>query len=283
MQVSLNDLSRWSPWPARLLGLDPWTVPDRTVGKVDAEYDKGKYFNCMRFFESQPGPVLPRDVREFDFGISTDTEMCVSVGQQLEIMPFIEVDQRFDTLVRSRMKEYAADATVVVELGSGYGYNLSMLRQDTPGKQYVGGEYSQNAVDLGGLLFKDDPSVRVVQFNYYDADFDAVFGDLAGESVVVYTVHSVEQIPRAGNIVEVLSRYGDRIKNVVHFEPVYEFYDDSLLGLLRKQYTIACDYNRDLYTCLEAHDGAVVTAVEKDIIGMNPLNPTSIIQWHPAG
>jgi len=54
--VNLNDLPRWSPWPARLLGISPWEAPDRTVEKVDAEYDKDKYAGCLAFYNKAVAP-----------------------------------------------------------------------------------------------------------------------------------------------------------------------------------------------------------------------------------
>ncbi len=46
-RIPLDELPAWSPWPARLLGLEPWRIPNRTLAKIDAEYDREKYAQCL--------------------------------------------------------------------------------------------------------------------------------------------------------------------------------------------------------------------------------------------
>jgi len=60
-----------------------------------------------------------------------------------------------DQIPIDALAEPIRTARTVVELGCGYGYNFSVLRDAYPGKVWIGGEYSQNAIKLAGLLFTE--------------------------------------------------------------------------------------------------------------------------------
>jgi hypothetical protein len=67
---------------------------------------------------------------------------------------------------------------------------------------------------------------------------------------------------------------------VLHFEPVRDLRGQGLLGLLRARYAEISDYNRDLLATLRSAPEIEIDRVEYDVIGLNPLYPRSVIQWH---
>ena len=74
-------------------------------------------------------------------------------------------------------------------------------------------------------------------------------------------------------------KYREKIIAVVHLEPVYELADiESTLGLMRRAYAILNDYNTDLPTTLK-HMGVTILKTIYDLVGGNPLNPTSLVYW----
>ena len=89
----------------------------------------------------------------------------------------------------------------------------------------------------------------------------------------------VEQKFFADNKLRFLKKYKNKIKAVVHFEPVYELHDDSLLGMMRKAYANAVDYSRNLMSELKKNEDIKVLSVKPDFLGYNPLNSTSVIKW----
>ena len=80
-------------------------------------------------------------------------------------------------------------------------------------------------------------------------------------------------------VLDNLEPFRDRIHGAIHFEPLYERHGDSLIGLLRRRFTEVTGHNRTLLSRLEAHPSVEILEVKEDVIGVNPLNPTSIVHW----
>ena len=277
-EVLLNDLPKWSRWPERLLGLEPWTMPRRTPEKVSEEYNLDKYAKCLRFCLESGALPSPEDVKRLEIGLS-NAPLCVSIGDTLVVMPADEVRRRHYSLPSEIMEATIKQAEGVVELGCGYGYNLWNLRTQFPEKIYVGGDFSENAVQIANLLFKVHPNITVKRFDFHEQTYD-ILDELENVApAVVFTCHAIEQLASASHTIQVLSTYKDRIKRVVHFEPVYELYGESLLGHMRRRYAQVNDYNQDLLTILKRRSDVRILQVKAEVFGANPFNPTSVIEW----
>jgi hypothetical protein len=275
--IPLNDITRWSPWPARLLGLEAWEPPARTPAKVAREYDLDKYARCLEFYRGGTGRG-PEEVKEFEFGGSGDDRVLVSLGESLGLLTRDEARRRHYDLLADTMAPAIGAAATVVELGCGYGYNLWMLRQRFKSPRYVGGEFSRNGVELADHLFAGRDDVAVRRFDFYDGDYDWIAGLRA--PIVVFTSHALEQLPEVGPVLRGMARsFRGHALTVFHFEPVRGLHGDSLLGLLRRRYADANDYNRDLWEALRTCPGVSVRRARADVFGINPLNPTSVIEW----
>ena len=276
-KIELDKLPKYSPWVARLLNIDPFPRPERTIAKIYAEYDKDKFAKLRQFYEQNPGLGIEelRGIEE-DFS-PPEKELCVSQRNGLFLMPAAEVQRQDRQIILDSLLPYLAENRVVIELGCGYGYNLGVLREAKPDHLFIGGDYSQNAVSLGRKLFKNQPAVTVTQFNFYDETW-SIF-DTVAEKALVFTNHAIEQLPSAKSIMSTFARYSQKIACVIHLEPVFEFNDsDTVLGLMRQNYLLTNDYNRDLFTCLKEM-GIKIIRTENDLFGPNPLNPTSLIVW----
>ncbi|TRZ52389.1 MAG: class I SAM-dependent methyltransferase [Dehalococcoidia bacterium] len=276
-KIELDELPKYSPWVARLLNIDPFPKPERTIAKIDAEYDKDKFAKLLQFYEQNPGIGIEelRSVEE-DF-LPPERELCVSQGNELFLMTAANVQRQDRQIILDSLLPYMTENRIVIELGCGYGYNLGVLTEAEPDHLFIGGDYSQNAVKLARKLFKDCPEANISKFNFYDqiwSIFDAV-----AERALVFTNHAIEQLPSAKSVMSILAKYREKIACVIHLEPVFEFNDpNTTLGLMRQSYTLINDYNKDLFTCLEGM-GVKMLKVEKDLFGPNPLNPTSLIVW----
>jgi len=140
-------------------------------------------------------------------------------------------------------------ANAVVELGSGYGYNLVVLKERWPDHVYLGGEYSANAIELGNMIFGCDANVSIKYSNFYDLEWP-ILQDIQGP-IVVFARQAIEQLPRARNVLPTIIKYRDKITDVIHLEPLYEMNDDTTLGLLRRAYAHLNDYNLDLLSTIK--------------------------------
>ena len=277
-RVDLNDLSVWSAWPARLLGLAPWTIPSRTIKKIDQEYDKDKYARCLDYCIHAGKNITPEEVKQFEFGLNLARKECVSLGNNLYEVCLSEAKAEYYELLLDTVCGEVGKCQTVVELGCGYGYNLWMLKQHFPTKAFVGGEYSKNAVELGCRLFQHDSKIRVLQFNFFD-DQSYKFLERVNPPIVVLTVHAIEQLQSSSPVLDALLRYRESIQTVFHFEPVYHLHDETLLGLMRRRYAELNDYNTDLLPELQQRSYIRIIISQAEVFGLNPLNPTSVIQW----
>jgi hypothetical protein len=189
----------------------------------------------------------------------------------------------------------------IVELGSGWGANLFFIRacSGPPDAEYAALEYTAGGREVTRMLAAVDPAMKlsVLPFDYFDADFSAF---AAPKPTVVLTSHSIEQITRIGRpfLERLLSLPG--LQRVVHVEPVgwqlegpSNAVADALAGLVPPTLSWRRDfrrrarrhaYNTDLVPQLRALESEGRIAVEQvmpDHIGLNPLNPGTVIVWRP--
>lgn len=281
--LELNDLSKWSPWVARLLGAEPWTTPSRTIEKVEQEYDKDKYAKCLDYFNQTDGDPTPEDIKRFELSIDAASNICASYGDSLKVVSLEEARRDYYKLMSDTMRKEIEKCKTVVELGSGYGFNLWMLKQQFGHCNYAGGEYSKNAVKLSSGLHNEGSGIRVSEFNFYDGLTYSLL-EQATPPFVIFTSHAVEQLHSWSTpFFNALAQHRDQILAVFHFEPVYEVQDETVLGLLRRGYIESNDYNRDLLSELQGRSDIHITDVESNVFGINPLNPTTVIKWRFAG
>jgi SAM-dependent methyltransferase len=275
IEVPLDELPRWSPWPARVLGLTEWTVRERTRAKVQAEYDAEKYATCLEHLKNNPHST-PEDLRAFEFGGDAE-RICISRGGRLFSCTLGHARKLYvDLLVETMAAAISASASVV-ELGCGYGYILGRLAERFPGPEYRGGDHSANAVEIARVLYRDRDEVVVEKFDFYETPY-ALLDGLPGP-VTVFTSHSLEQVPRAGAVIDALVAVGSRIRSVYHFEPLHDPTDNSLLGLMRRRYDELNDYNRDLAQELQERQDVRLHRLEADALGLNPLHPVGVAHW----
>lgn len=247
-------------WARRLLGLEPFSKR-RSEDEVTREYDREKYGKLA----AVPAATLEECKRaEFALaGLETTSELTVSFGEDLLRMSLDEARFHYYRLIKEVVGRYPAPR--YCELGCGYGYNLSLL----DGERY-GGEFSANAVALGKKLGAD-----VSAFNYYrPSDFDLIRPDST-----VFTVHSLEQIPDAAQVVDNFAAKRDRIRYVVHLEPTFVPSRRTLPGLIRNRYIELNDYNRNLLAVLHGRPDVEILEERHDVMGLNPLNSTNVICW----
>ena len=274
--VALSDLPRHHPGGMVLDRCFREMTRKRDRDVVRAEYKADKYASALAFARSLPEPD-PFAVRMFEFGQSGSDEWCFSRGNDLYRAPLADIQTEFDALLVERVLAKAAGCATIVETGCGYGYNLWRLSRSAPDRAYIGGDLAETAAELGSHLFAASKQVRVEVFDYYEPTYDLLAA--AEGPVLVYTCHSIEQLPSAKSFVDGLSRHAEKIAGVVQLEPVYEVHDDTLIGCLRRAYADSVDYNRDLLGLLQNRSDIVVHAVEPNVFGINPLNPTTYIHW----
>jgi hypothetical protein len=274
-EIEVNELPTYSPWPARLLLDGKWDKSARTVEKVLAEYDADKYTKLLSYWLENR--VTAKELRKYEIGKAVlcpfSTQGRIYLDSPNEILDIA------DRVLLEAISAFIPSADTVIELGAGWGYNLFTLCGTWPGKKYIGGDISPKAVELASRTAEGYPNTSFELFNFLNSTW-SIFDDVKGKAIVL-TRHAIEQLPSAQSAVAQLMRHKDKIGVVVHLEPIYELISEtSLLGLLRKSYTEANNYNTDLLTAVKSVDGEILKT-GYDILGSNPLNPTSKLIWKP--
>ncbi len=256
--VELNDfLNADNVWTRRLLGLEPFKRR-RDAELIGREYDCDLYGGLLEAYGED------REAFRRALTLPSPDEVVVSLGDEIGSMPMEEFRRLRASTLCGVLDRFAGNA-LLCELGAGYGQNAIALERDL-----YGGEYSPAAVELAAGMGFD-----IVPFDFYDpGSYEFIRPDS-----VVMTAHAVEQIPDARFVIEGLRRVRNRVRLVVHFEPMYRAEPTTFLDHIRNRYMELNDYCRNLIETTDADPDIEVLEHTPDVLGLNPLNPTSIRVW----
>lgn len=261
--LSLDDyLNAGNRWTNRLLGAEQFQMV-RSAEKIEQEYQREKW-----------GVLLSRELRDMEHAKAVEREILLGPEWRKAKAPISFKGEIFETdhvtcmeiyfgMIRSRFRKYRAES--YCELGSGFGYNLSLFEGPT-----YGGEITEAGVTLARKLGQD-----VSHFDFYDlASYKMI-----RPGSVVFTIQAIEQIPDATSIIEGLRSQRDKIPYVVHLEPSFRPERRDLLGLFRNRYLEINDYNRNLVTLLQQAPDIEILELDEDAIGAPPLNSLHFVAW----
>ncbi|MGB3492766.1 MAG: hypothetical protein WBA57_08555 [Elainellaceae cyanobacterium] len=256
-------LSVQNPWTSRLIGLEHFSKT-RDINQIQREYDTDKYGSLLHL-----NSVDVEDYKKQEYlqsGLDFQSLIKFSLEEELFEAPVSTVRSIYYALVEEVIRPY--QPRQICELGCGYGANFPHLQSLT--SDVYGGEFSHNAVEIASRF-----NLKVSPFNYYHLDDY----QLIRENSIVFTSHSVEQLPDAQCFIDGLEKHREKIDLVVNFEPMQLKSRQTLIGALRNRYIELNDYNRNLIELLQNHPNIEVLEFRPDCIGINPLNPACIIVW----
>ena len=124
---------------------------------------------------------------------------------------------------------------------------------------------------------------QAIHFDYHEPDFSAL---PKARHAVVFSAHSIEQIPHlTPAFFEAVRSVADRV-TVLHFEPVgWQVGPEHDGRGTSSEYAEAHDYTRDLVPLLRDEEAAgrvVIDTIVPDVFGINPSNSTTAIRWRKA-
>lgn len=284
-ELSLDDLPKHSPWPARLLELDD--RDGESYGGTGVSWYDETYEDLLGVVRQNPEMGF-RDLQRTANHHAEESPVAVSRDERLYLADVDEKQDRQDEALVAAFDGVLSGGETVVALGCGWGYELGVLADSYPDCEFVGGEPAENGVALARELFGDRDRIRVEPFDFRDDRWDplerVLTDESEGDDVILFTQGSLTAIPSVREIVcGTLTEYCDRVRAGVHLEHVCELHpEDTLLGQLRRSYVARRGYNDDLLSSLRDVGGLEVAATNYDVIGGNPLHPLSEIRWRPA-
>lgn len=278
----MDDLPKFSPWPARLLGLSPWEARAKTPEEIEREFGREKWGALLERFRATPSAGLDEVDR---WAAGTVAPLLASVGEHLVLMSQEEAHSSYLAYVADALAPYLP-GPALVELGCGYGSVILGLarRPEFNGLALFAADYTLTGPELAAAIAGREQVPLTA--GRCDLTADPVTGLSIPEGAVIFTAYAAQYVePLADAFVAGISAL--RPKAVVHIEPVYEHCDPgTLLGLLRQRYIEANGYNRNLVTILQDHEsrGAIEILEERPpAFGPNPLLAASVIAWSPRG
>ena len=122
-------------------------------------------------------------------------------------------------------EKYFSKYDTIYDVGCGSSYNLIELCRRFPDKKVYGFDFVQSSVDIVNDLSKHHGfNTEGRLFNMIEPDFDVQLND----NSVFFTSGAIEQIAsKFDNLIDFLLEKKPDL--VVHIEPTYEVYDQSLL------------------------------------------------------
>lgn len=278
----LNDLPRYSDWPAKLLGIKPCQNRRKTTDEVVREYEMEKWGPLLRKVQQSDAKLKVEEVDSMV--LEGESPSLCSMGDKFQLLSPLEGRKFHIDLVESAIKEFLP-VTRIVELGAGYGsVVLTLAKRHVFAKYaFMAAEYVQSGIELIKLLSKNE----ALDVDVGHSDFNSLpITDLTiPDGALIYTSMATPCIPYLSSQF-ITSLLSFKPKVVIHIEPCYEHCDNStLLGMLRQRYIEVNDYNCNLVTRLHEHQnlGSIKILYEKRaVFGYNPLLSVSLIAWSPA-
>jgi hypothetical protein len=278
----LNDLPRFSAWPARLLGLERWKRHEKTPAEITREFENEKWGPLLKRVRDVKGRVTIGEVDRWVYEGVPDA-LC-SIHDRLELLPAKEAHDQYVNLVESVLQSYLP-ASALVELGAGYGSVILGLagRKQFKAVRLVAGEFTASGCEL--IKHIAQAQGHKVAVGRCDLRRKKIVEFAIPEDAVVFTSYATTCVPRLpADFVQTLCGFHPRA--VVHIEPCYEHCDvKTLLGLMRQRYIQLNDYNTNLIRLLhEQQDRGTIRILEERpaLFGMNPLLPVSVVAWKPT-
>jgi hypothetical protein len=276
---TIDDLPRFSPWPARLLGLIAFEPRKKTSAEVDREYGRDKWGALLARYVSTGGNASLESVEGWAFG-ADEPSLC-TIGERFELLAPCQALRRHYQLVADTLQRLLP-ASCIVELGAGYGAAMLRTAADSrlSGIPLYAAEYTRTGREL--LQRLASASGVPLRVGCCDLSRTPVCDLEPPPGGIVFTCMAACYIPElAATFVEGLKLL--RPRTVVHFEPCYEHFDpSSLTGALRRRYVEVNDYNRNLVSLLRQHAALNSIAILEEhpaVIGVNPLLPVSVVVW----
>ncbi len=277
IRIDLDELPRYSIWPARLLS-DTGSVYEKTKAEILREFDQEKWNELLIRLRSSPVRTLEQLEALMFFASS---QMAYSIaGEYYRSTPFA-VNHIYKRFLEHELRR-ADDVTCIAELGAGAGNLIMHLAKNTQlAKTWIAYELTESGRALTRMVATTEDLPVVAEF--LDFDDPKTLVPSMPERTIYYSSFALAYCKDPEGFLE--SLIGAKAKEIVLFEPIYQFFDETTLsGLLAKSYFEKNDYSKALFPAIQklAAQGILEwDAVKKNGFAHNPLCPISIIRLWP--
>jgi hypothetical protein len=265
---------------ARSLGRLAFKNVRRTDDVVDSEYNSGEWDRVLNKRAWLQAPSL----EQFLAG-SSDVPLLAKVdGEIVRIRRRDYYRYRIGAL-SDLIARHAGGAKALLELGSGYGYNLFSLSLDPRWTRLRGFDIAPNGIEAGRQIADHFQLGDRVSFDSLDLTDGANprFAELKGATILTY--FCIEQIPYSVEAVidNIISAQPARVVNI---EPAVDMLNlASPRDLASRVYIQSMDYQTRLFNYLDELDGRGrirVLARERMRFAPTLHNDGLLYSWEPV-
>jgi hypothetical protein len=278
----LNELPRFSPWPARLLGQTEYKPRPRNSETLFREFETEYYLPLLEEIRAHPGADIRARVEER----LADKEWLYLFEHDLKLGNFSRARSEIGARISDTLADHCEGTRAVVDLGTGGGFKVQAARARHPrlaALPLLGLDLSPSSLAILLHLARHDG-----QTNASGALFDVNDPGMCMAEVptgALFFASHVLLCASAGirPVLEWILAQAPR--RVVHFEPCADLLGDDLFSLLVRRYLEVNQYDGSLHTHLAAMQSEGLLRIEHlsaHEFGLNPLLPATIVVWSPA-
>lgn len=280
---TINDLPKFSKWPARLLGIEPWEQKVKSKKEIDREYELeswGAYLKRIRN-EGLDDEVTAHTLDNWQ--CEPDTPILYSKNDAFFQDSFGSAYSEYVDVIKGYVNDFLPTESMV-ELGCGYGSVMLSLAEcpEFDEVNFLAAEYTPSGKELTKICaINQGIEIIVGQCNFMNEELTDL---IIPEKSIVFTCATACTLPKLPDVfIPAIREYNPKV--VIHFEPIYAHHNrNTLLDMMRRRYVEVNDYNRNLLTLLKENEsnGSIRILIEDPaVIGINPLFPISVIAWEP--
>lgn len=252
----------------------------RTSDVVDSEYNGGTWEKVL----VERSWLVARTMEEFLAGKDSTLRLAKVDDQIVRLSTKDYYRYRIGAL-SELIAKHAGETRSLLELGSGFGYNLFSLSLDPQWTSLRGLDISPNGIEAARQIAKHfnlDDLIRFERIDLTDAG-DERFQDVIGSTV--FTYFCIEQIPYSVEaVVENILRAKPR--RVINIEPATDMLDlRQPRDLASKLYLKSMDYQTRLFSYLDEIEekGRIrILARERMRFAASVYNDGNLYAWEPV-
>ncbi|MBM7484096.1 hypothetical protein ACVWWI_002585 [Bradyrhizobium sp. USDA 3686] len=251
----------------------------RTHDIVDAEYNAGEWGRIL----SERAWLREGSLEDFLVGHNDAPRLAKVDGQIVRISTSDYYRYRLGALSQL-MSRHAGEATSLLELGAGFGYNLFSLGLDSRWSRLRGLDIAPNGIEAGRQIaghFQLDNRISFGRIDLTDPA-DAAFSELAGATILTY--FCIEQIPHAVEAVvdHILKARPARVINIEPAIDILRLSDPR--DIASRIYIRSMDYQTRLWTLLdELERKGRIRVITRERMNFAPTlhNDGLLYAWEP--
>jgi hypothetical protein len=277
MRIDLDDLPRYSIWPAKLLN-NTGGLYEKTRTEILREFDQEKWSELLARLRTSSARTLAQ-LETLMF--SASSQMAYSIAGEYYRSTPSAVNKMYKKFLEQHLA-HAKDVTCIAEIGAGAGNLIMHLAKSTQlAKSWIAYELTDSGRAITTMVANTEDLPVAAEF--LDFDDPRTMVPSVAERMTYFSSFALAYCKEPEVFIE--SLVNGNTKEIVLLEPIYQFFDETTLsGLLAKSYFEKNDYSKGLFPAIQKlSDKGVLKSdvVKKNGFAHNPLCPISVIRLWP--